>query len=97
MLIPTLTGSFLRQFRTALGLSQTDLAFIFGVNQTSYMRWEKGIHPIPPGIQKEIEAIYLAFMNDVAALRRGEPIDDAVPWRQAATFWAMQSELEPGT
>ena len=95
MLIPRLTGSFLRKIRAALGLSQTDMALIFGINQTSYLRWEKGTHPVPPGIHAEVEQLYRDFLSDVAALRRGHPIEADAPWREVAMFWAMQSELEP--
>ena len=95
MLIPTLTGSFLRKFRAALGLSQADMGAIFGVNHTSYMRWEKDIHPIPPGVRGELEDVYREFLTDAATLRHGGTIDAGAPWRNVAMFWAMQNELEP--
>lgn len=37
----------LRRRREALGLTQDDLARIFGVTNTTVSRWERGITPMP--------------------------------------------------
>lgn len=46
-----MTGSELAAARIALGTAQIDLARVLGVSEWAIWAWEKGVHPVPPGVK----------------------------------------------
>lgn len=84
-----------KDFRSALGLSQPQLAGLLDVRQATLSAWESGKAVPSFDLPAELDSLYRAFLVDVAALRAGltEMVDDDKPWIAAARFWAAHPDL----
>lgn len=89
---PVLTGTHLTAFRTALGLTQTDMADLLDVSQTTIQRWERDRKDPPQRLQIELDDIYQDFLTDLQYARVTNIIPDS-PWHHAVRFWRSRPEL----
>ena len=82
------TGEDLIAFRTALGMSQRDLALLLDVGQPAITRWESGARAVPDRLRFDLDQILADFQEDVWAWRDGGVPSVDAPWETVARFWA---------
>lgn len=67
---PPSFGVRLKRVRTAVGLKQSGLAEMLGIDQTTVSRWEAGTHCPEPELQLDVFAKLVPFRTEDTALKR---------------------------
>jgi repressor LexA len=63
----------LKEARARLNFTQEKLAFVLGVNRLSIIRWEAGIHRIPPMLKLAIKQLEREHCKERDKTRLLEP------------------------
>ena len=93
-----LDGERLVGLRTALGLSQMDMAQLMEVSQPQLHRLERGYAIIPDEFVYRLKLVFYRFLRDVNSIRVGGMVSEE-RWAGVAQFWASYEGLytEPYT
>ena len=70
---PPTAGSLLAEVRTYFGLSQTELAYLLGVQRAQIAQAETGARPLPAHARPRLRALQAASQSPAAALPTPDP------------------------
>lgn len=94
---PTLNGREVRYLRKELDLSQTELAVLLGIGETSVRGWENDRTPIGRAAERLLRILYLEGVGERVGVREvverlagraGESVEQVVELEEGEGGWA---------